>query len=59
MKNQLIVLKEQKNNHKKFESNLIKKLDLKEKEVNELRTIFNTNGSIKKKLEKYILIMSK
>ena len=50
MKNQLIVLKEQKNNHKKFESNLIKKLDLKEKEVNELRTIFNTNGSIKSQI---------
>ena len=50
MKSQLIYLKEQKNNYKKFEKNLIKKLDLKEKEVNELKTIFNTNGSVKSQI---------
>ena len=50
MKNQLNLLKEQKNNHKKHEKTLIKKLDIKEKEVNELKTIFNTNVSLKSQI---------
>ena len=50
MKSQLNLLKEQKNNHKKHEKNLIKKLDIKEKEVNELKTIFNTNVSLKSQI---------
>lgn len=50
MKSQLNLLKEQKNIHKKHEKNLIKKLDIKEKEVNELKTIFNTNVSLKSQI---------
>ena len=50
MKNQLSFMKEQKNNYKISEKNLIKKLNIKEKEVNELRTILNTNISIKSQI---------
>lgn len=50
MKNQLSFLKEQKNNYKISEKSLRKKLNLKEKEVNDLRTIINTNISIKSQI---------
>ena len=50
MKNQLSFMKEQKNNYKMSEKNLIKKLNNKEKEVNDLKTILNTNMSIKSQI---------
>ena len=50
MKNQLNFIKEQKNNYKISEKNLRKKLNLKEKEINDLRTILNTNISIKSQI---------
>ena len=43
-------MKEQKNNYKISEKNLKKKLNLKEKEINDLRTILNTNASIKSQI---------
>ena len=50
LKNQLSFLKEQKNSYKITEKNLKKKLNLKEKEVNELKSILNTNISIKSQI---------
>ena len=50
MKIQLSFVKEQKNSYKISEKNLREKLDLKEKEINDLRTILNTNISIKSQL---------
>ena len=50
LKKQLSFIKEQKNNYKNAEKNLLKKLNLKEKEVNDLRTILNTNISIRSQI---------
>ena len=50
MENQLSFIKEQKNNYKISEKNLRKKLNLKEKEINDLKTILNTNISIKSQI---------
>ena len=50
MKNQLSFMKEQKKNYKISEKNLIRQLNIKEKEVNDLRTILNTNMSIKSQI---------
>jgi hypothetical protein len=47
LKNQLNYTKEQNNCYKNSEKNLKKKLNIREKEVNELKNIFNTNISIK------------
>ena len=49
-KSQLDFIKEQKNIYKNSEKYLKKKLNIKEKEVNELKNILNTNISIKSQL---------
>ena len=50
IKNQLSFLKKQKNNYKISENNLRKKLNLKEKEINDLKIILNTNISVKSQI---------
>ena len=46
--------KKQKKNYKNAENNLRKKLNLKEKEVNDLRVLLNTNISIKSQISSII-----
>ena len=48
--NELSFLKNQKNNQKLQEKNLKYKITLKEKEINELKTILNTNASLKSQI---------
>ena len=50
LKNELGFLKTQKNNQKIQEKNLKQKLSIKEKEINELKTILNTNASIRSQI---------
>ena len=50
LKNELSFLKTQKNNQKIQEKNLKQKLSIKEKEINELKTILNTNASIRSQI---------